>query len=784
MSDSHRSRAEAGGEPLEQEVEKNLLIQQAINAILQISLEPISLDEQMHRVLGLILKLPWLALEGKGCIYLADGEAKVLVRKAQVGMPAGALSTCGQIPFGTCLCGRAIAARKIVFASRLDARHTTLYSGVAPHGHYCVPISSGERPLGLLNLYVREGHQRLPTEERFLRAVADVLAGIIERQRTQERLQEQLRLAAFGRDVGLALSQGDSLPDMLRRCAEAMVRHLDGALARIWTLNEADNVLELQASAGLYTHTDGTHSRVPVGRYKIGLIAQERKPHLTNAVLADPRVHDQEWARREGLVAFAGYPLLVEDRLVGVMALFARQPLSEATLGAMASVANGVALGVERKRAQERLLEQLIERKQAERRLAVEHGVSRTLAVSDNLTDAALSVIQAICENLDWDVGTVWVVNPKANVLRCVEIWHRPGVEVAAFEEVTRRRTFSPGVGMPGRVWASEQLVWVPDVSVDANVSRGQAAGQCDLHGAVGFPIRDGGQVQGVMEFLSREIRQPDADLGEMMTSIGSQISQFIERRQAESELHREQKEHQIAREIQQGLLPKVMPTVAGFKIAGKLATADRVGGDCFDFLKVDGVECLGVLIADAAGHGIDSALMVTEARAYLRALSLTCADLGTLLTLTNRRLADDLGENAFVTLLLLFLDPRTRSLRWAGAGHCPGYVLDGGGQIKAVLPSTGTVLGIDSASEFPVPPPITLEPGDLVFLYTDGILETMASDGQRFGLERTLGIVRAHQQEAPDAILDALFHAVGDFSGHPLQDDITAVIIKAEGAG
>ena len=96
---------------------------------------------------------------------------------------------------------------------------------------------------------------------------------------------------------------------MLQRCAEALVDHLHGAFARIWTLNPQEDVLELQASAGLYTHLDGPHSRVPVGKYKIGLIAQERKPHLTNAVVGDPRVSDQEWARREGMVAFAGYPL-------------------------------------------------------------------------------------------------------------------------------------------------------------------------------------------------------------------------------------------------------------------------------------------------------------------------------------------------------------------------------------------------------------------------------------------------------------------------------------------
>jgi PAS domain S-box-containing protein len=123
-------------------------------------------------------------------------------------------------------------------------------------------------------------------------------------------------------------------------------------------LNPQDDVLELRASAGQYTHLDGPHSRVPVGKYKIGLIAQERKPHLTNAVVGDPRVGDQEWARREGMVAFAGYPLVVDDRLVGVMAMFARQPLSETTLEAMASVADEIAVGIERKAGEERLHQQ------------------------------------------------------------------------------------------------------------------------------------------------------------------------------------------------------------------------------------------------------------------------------------------------------------------------------------------------------------------------------------------------------------------------------------------
>ncbi|MEO5989561.1 MAG: PAS domain S-box protein [Candidatus Eisenbacteria bacterium] len=188
-------------------------------------------------------------------------------------------------------------------------------------------------------------------DNRQLRGFAKIMRDRTEWKRNKDAVEEQVRLAAFVKDVGLALTQSDHLTDMLQHCAAAMVRHLNGAFARIWTLDPQGTMLELRASAGQYTHLDGPHSRVPVGQYKIGLIAQERQPHLTNTVTSDPRVSDREWAQREGMTAFAGYPLLVEDRVVGVMAMFSRHELSDSTLEAMSSVANGVALGIERKSA-------------------------------------------------------------------------------------------------------------------------------------------------------------------------------------------------------------------------------------------------------------------------------------------------------------------------------------------------------------------------------------------------------------------------------------------------
>lgn len=175
---------------------------------------------------------------------------------------------------------------------------------------------------------------------------------ITEHRQVEEVLKDQLRLTAFRAEVDAFLTQGKDLQQMLHQCTDAIVGHLNAAFARIWLLNPEENVLELQASSGLYTHLDGAHARVPVGQFKIGLIAEEGKPHLTNAVLEDPRVGDKDWARREGMVAFAGYPLMVEGQILGVVALFARHPLAPSTLDSLAFVAQEIALGIKRKQTE------------------------------------------------------------------------------------------------------------------------------------------------------------------------------------------------------------------------------------------------------------------------------------------------------------------------------------------------------------------------------------------------------------------------------------------------
>ncbi len=200
-----------------------------------------------------------------------------------------------------------------------------------------------------------------------------VMVDITERKRTDEARAERTRLTALRADISDRLAQSVTLRSILQHCTEAIVQHLDVAFARIWTLNETENVLELQASAGMYTHIDGAHSRVTVGQLKIGRIAQKCQPHLTNTVPDDSEISDREWAKLEGMVAFAGYPLMIEGRAVGVVAMFARQPLAENVLTKLAFVVEGMGQCIRRKWAEEALqkMNQTLEEQVRERTVAL-----------------------------------------------------------------------------------------------------------------------------------------------------------------------------------------------------------------------------------------------------------------------------------------------------------------------------------------------------------------------------------------------------------------------------
>lgn len=165
-------------------------VQTALNKVIAVSLEDISLEELLGRVIDEILAIPWLALESKGAIFLVDeNDPQVLVMRAQRKLALPLLSACRNVPFGRCLCGRAASSKKIEFFAHLDEKHEITYQGILGHGHYCVPMVMRDQTIGVINLYVSEGHARDPKEEEFLQTVANALVIIIQHKKTSETVR-------------------------------------------------------------------------------------------------------------------------------------------------------------------------------------------------------------------------------------------------------------------------------------------------------------------------------------------------------------------------------------------------------------------------------------------------------------------------------------------------------------------------------------------------------------------------------------------------------------------
>jgi PAS domain S-box-containing protein len=237
------------------------------------------------------------------------------------------------------------------------------------------------------------------------------------------------------------------------------------------------------------------------------------------------------------------------------------------------------------------------------------------------------------------------------------------------------------------------------------------------------------------------------------------------------------EQEIQTALRIQISLYPKQMPKIPGFEFAAICIPCSKACGDYFDFIPW-GENRLGIAVGDVSGHGLGPALEMVETRAVLRTMLLNESSPAQCLTRLNRVLEEDLPDDMFVTLFLASLDFSDRTLSYAAAGH-EGIVLHASGELQR-LKSTGTVLGMNPAADFQSGTPVHLQPGDLILIATDGLVESMSPERKLFGQDRIVEVLRRHQSAPAREILAEIQSASEAFREHqPNRDDITAVAIK-----
>jgi PAS domain S-box-containing protein len=212
----------------------------------------------------------------------------------------------------------------------------------------------------------------------------------------------------------------------------------------------------------------------------------------------------------------------------------------------------------------------------ADNRLAVQSAVARALTEATTVADATRRVLGSIGETLGWRLGAVWELTAGGERIRCVETWNAPGTTASAFEEASREAEFEPGVGLPGRVWADGASAWVRDVTTDPNFPRAGVAAECGVRGAFAFPIRSARGVLGVVEFFTVEAAEPDGYLLDLMTTIGHQLGQQMERSRAEAAVRTSEARKSAMLDAS---LDAIVSMSAGGRVVEFNAAAERIFG-------------------------------------------------------------------------------------------------------------------------------------------------------------------------------------------------------------
>ena len=402
-------------------------------------------------------------------------------------------------------------------------------------------------------------------------------------------------------------------------------------------------------------------------------------------------------------------------------------------------------------------------------------ALSEAMAQEVELDQLLLTIVKKTTEVMEADRSSLFLYDSKTN-----ELWSK----IAQGLEIKEIR-FPVGIGIAGDVAKTREGSNIPDAYDDPRFNQAfdKQTGY-RTRSVLALPIMNTeGELVGVVQCLNKAGGTVfDEHDEQLLNALGAHMAVALERaRLVEAYVEKQRMEEalKVAQNIQMSLLPVESPTVKGFDIYGYSVACDETGGDYFDYIEFpDGR--LGLIIGDVSGHGLGAAMYMATARASLRSIMMTTDDLAEALRMVNDRLALDMTDEAFITLVIMILDPATGTLRYSSAGHEDPQIYRAGSGIIDELPSTGLPLGMLEDMEFPEGQPAILNEGDILLLTTDGVFEAMDIDEEQFSHPRMLQVLRDMPDKSAEEITVELTRRTYEFIGNAnVRDDITIVVLK-----
>ncbi len=502
-----------------------------------------------------------------------------------------------------------------------------------------------------------------------------------------------------------------------------------------------------------------------LGQGVVGWVANYREPVIINDALNDPRI-DHEIGRLCGVEtkSVLTVPLIGKGHMIGVIEAINKTDggFTEADLDVLIGLANQIAVAIDNAH-----LYRAVKREALEKQLLYRLGIKISSSLS--LDEVLHEILDSLKQAVDFNAGGVFVVDSDG-----VDIESRYTVGYDPAHDSAMRLKI--GQGLIGNVAKSGEPVIVPDVSADDRYVDARPSTRSEIV----VPISLDDRVIGVVNLESDHLnayRRQDLSL---MSAFASQAAISMERARLHEELIAGQKlseQLNIARSIQQTFLPRKNPDIDGYDISGTNIPSGQVGGDYYDFIRIVDSQT-GVAIGDVSGKGVPASLIMASFRASMIAEIRNNYSIRTIFQKVNNLVFESVTPGSFVTAVYGVLDSKNHVLTFSNAGHNLPFLLRQDGSVE-YLREGGQVLGVTPNAIYEERP-IYIHAGEIIVLYTDGVSEVFNADGEEYGLDRLVKLVRKNRERTSKEILKAIYNDVRKWAAPThVYDDLTMIVLK-----